>query len=336
MNSLPKTSRNLVGHARSWCETMLWRSEALHLAEIVRKRFDVVHFNHEGLGGLAGWLCKRHDKAQTMHVRTMIPNNAFGRWQCRRMASCIDRFAFITENERENFEKVFGGVVSGSVIYNVATDIGGVHRHSAVPRDRRLKVAVLSNYAYVRGVDRAVEIAQALTVDDRQHVLFVVAGDMSLRGSLPGELGRIARASGTLADYAVAKGVAKMFLFLGHVAVPETVLAACDILLKPTREDNPWGRDIIEALAAGLPVLSIGQYQRFVETGQTGILMPTYSAAGAAEHLLKLHSDRALLMRLGTNARTRIAELCDGPSRARDLLEVWRAAVDSRRQRAAA
>ncbi len=336
MNSLPKASRNLVGYARFWREMALWRSEATQLAVLVRQRFDVVHFNHEGLAGLAGFLRGRHDGAQTMHVRTMIPDNVFGRWQRRRMAAGIDRFAFITENERENVERVLGRAVPGSVIYNIATDTGSARRHPAIPDDRRLKVAVLANYAHVRGIDRAVEIAEALAVRNRRDVLFVVAGDMSLQGSLPNELGRIARAGGTLADYAAARGVDDMFLFLGHVAAPETVLAACDMLLKPTREDNPWGRDIIEALAAGLPVLSIGQYQRFVETGKTGILMPVYNAAAAAEHLLKLHSDRTLLKHLGAAARARIAELCDGRNRAGDLLELWQDAVRARGLKAVA
>ena len=31
------------------------------------------------------------------------------------------------------------------------------------------------------------------------------------------------------------------------------MVAAADVLLKPTREDNPWGRDILEAMAQAEP-----------------------------------------------------------------------------------
>jgi glycosyltransferase involved in cell wall biosynthesis len=337
MNSLARASRNLIGYARCWRAMLLWRPEAARLVDAVRQRFDVVHFNHEGLTGLAGWLRKRHDKAQTMHVRTMIPDNAFGRWQRRRMAASIDRFVFITENERDHIERVLGRGVAGSVIYNAAAmGLADVPRHPAVPEDDRLKIAVLSNFALIRGTDRIVEIAEALAARNRRDVLFVVAGDMTLRDSPSGELGRIARAGGTLADYAAARGVADMFLFLGHVSAPESVLAACQVLLKPTRNDDPWGRDIIEALAAGLPVLSVGRYRRFVESGETGYLMPAYDAGGMADLLIKLHSDRRLIARLGAGARARVSALCDGPGRAHDLLELWRDAVRARNEDRAA
>jgi glycosyltransferase involved in cell wall biosynthesis len=272
-----------------------------------------------------------------MHVRTMIPRNTFGRWQCRRMQAANDRLIFITENERANVEAMLGHGAEGAVIYNIAAPReGAVAPHAAVPRDARLKVAVLANYAWIRGIDRMIEVAEALAARGRRDILFVMAGDMSLRGRLPGELGAIAHSGGTLADYAAKRGVAGMFLFLGHVAEPESVLAACDVLAKPTREDNPWGRDILEGLAAGKPVISIGRYDNFVETGATGFLLPEYGAVSFADTLLQLDADRALGRRLGDGAKARIAKLCDGRGRADDLAAVWREAAAARAARRAA
>jgi glycosyltransferase involved in cell wall biosynthesis len=127
-----------------------------------------------------------------------------------------------------------------------------------------------------------------------------------------------------------------MFLFLGHVEIPEGVLSACDLLLKPSRDSAPWGRDILEALAMGRPVISIGSYQRFVETGKTGYLLPQYSPAAISDLLFRLDGDRELCQRLGLSASARIAQLCDGPRQASDLLDLWRDAIHWRRERAAA
>ena len=44
-----------------------------------------------------------------------------------------------------------------------------------------------------------------------------------------------------------------MFVFLGHVSEPERVLAGCNVLARLSRENNPWGRDVIEALKARFP-----------------------------------------------------------------------------------
>jgi glycosyltransferase involved in cell wall biosynthesis len=330
MNSLPRASRNLFGYARAVREILRLKDfRAALLAATARA--DLVHFNHEGLFLLAAWLRKRHAKAQTMHVRTMIPRNTFGRWQCRRMDAANDRLVFITENERQNLEGMLGRGAEGGVIYNVAEPPNGaVPAHPAIPADSRLKVAVLANYAWHRGVDRMVEVAEVLAARGRRDILFVVAGDMKLAGRLPGALGQIARAGGTLADPAAARGVGAMFLFLGHVAEPESVLAACDVLAKPTREDNPWGRDILEGLAAGKPVISIGRYDRFIESGVTGFLLAEYDAEALADTVLRLDTDRALGRRLGAEARARVASLCNGPGRARELVALWRDAAEAR------
>ena len=333
MNSLRSFTRNIFGYAVWLRDFLKWRQQRQELVQSLRERFDLVHFNHEGLFGLAWWLRRKHNKAQTMHVRTMVSDNAFGHCQSRLMIKTNDRLVFITENERYNLERLAGTASDGAVIYNAASKPSSeIAPHPAVPRDARLKIAILSNYAHVRGIDRIVDIAAELSARGRRDILFVVAGDMRLRGSLPGELGRIARANGTLADYAAMRGVADMILFLGHVPEPETVLAACDVVLKPTREANPWGRDILEGLAAGKPVISIGHYSRFVESEVTGFLFPSYDGGAIADAILQLDSNRDLCRRLGENAARRIGELCDGPARARDLLEVWRQAVATHRQ----
>jgi len=172
-------------------------------------------------------------------------------------------------------------------------------------------------------VDRFIDIAAAIAARGRRDILFVMAGDMHLSGSLPGKLGTLSRQGGSLADYAAARGVADMFLFLGHVSEPKRVLAGCDVLARLSREDNPWGRDVIEALGAGRPVIATGSYSRFVESEVTGFLLPVYSAEGTAEKLLQFVDDRALVNRLGASARTRIETLCDGAARAADLAAVW-------------
>ena len=332
MNSLSRLSRNIVDYAACVRDFMKWKKYRIELVGALNGRFDLIHYNHEGLFTLARWMRARHGKAQTMHVRSMLFDNAFSRWHVRQMAAANNRLVCITENESGVVDHLLGRPAGAAVIYNIAVPPDQkIKPHPAVPVDKRLKVAVLSNFALVRGTDRIIEIAAYLAARGRRDILFVMAGDMQMRGALPLELARTAKSGGTLADYAVSRGLGDMFLFLGHVADPESVLAGCDVLLKPTREDNPWGRDIIEALAAGKPVISVGRYDRFVETGKTGFLMSRYTDEGAADILLRLDSDRDLCRRLGENARARVAELCDGPSRAQDLLNLWRGAVANRK-----
>jgi len=320
-SALPRLSRNLIqlaGHAREFVQA---RGALARLAEQAGG-YDVVHFNHEGLAGLAWWLRRRCGRPQTMHIRTNVMPSAVARAQMRIISRAVDAVAFITANEERTFRSL-GGTAPGRVIYNVVEPGGDAAPHPDVPRDGRLVVASLSNAAHIRGTDRLLDVAEALLRAGRRDVLIVVAGDMRLAGGWPEPLAGVARAGGTLVDVVRQRGLQDFFLFLGHVPDPERVLAASDLLIKPTRHDDPWGRDILEALAAGKPVLSVGRDQTIVETGVTGFLQLEVDAAQLAREIVGIAEDRARLVRLSAAARQRVALLCDGTARARDLAQLW-------------
>jgi glycosyltransferase involved in cell wall biosynthesis len=327
VSALPRLSRNLAvfgQFARDWLAAGEFRRDLLAACQ----HFDLVHLNHEALFILGRWLRRRSRLPITAHVRTNLVDTVFARWQCRTLADATTHLIFITENERASFERQAGRAVPGTVVFNIATPpCPGVQPDVRVPADGRFRIASLSNFALVRGTDRLVDLAETLAGQGRRDILFVVAGNMTLPRGLPGRIGETARGGGSLVDYAEARGVADMFCFLGHVSTPEAVLVACDALIKPTRNADPWGRDIIEALAAGKPVISLGRYDRFVEDGVTGVLKPEFDASQLANEIIGLADDRATCRRLGAAGRERVGALCGGPARAADLLMAWRIAA---------
>lgn len=327
VGALPRLSRNLYAEAKFLAD---WRRAAAFRLALNQalERFDLVHFNHETLYRLARWLRRRHGGPATMHVRTTPVRNSFSRRQSRVITGTVDRIVFISEGVRDRFESLAGSPPNGRVIYNIVEPFDPhARQHEAILRDGRFKVAALSNFAWLRGTDLLVDVAAALAQRGRRDIAFVVAGDMRLRGKLPGLLGAIARHGGTLADYASARGVADMFVFPGHVSQPQSVLAGADMLVKFARERATWSRDILEALGFGRPVLAVGTDARFVEPGATGFLLAEFDALSAAKLIEQLADDRELCRRLGTAGAARVAVACDGKARASDLADVWRDAV---------
>jgi len=325
VSSLPRLSRNLLVYGLfciDWIQSLRFRRELIHAAANV----DIIHLNHESLFLLARWLKPRVNAVLTMHIRTNLYGTVFCRWQTRCIAKALDHLIFITENEQKSVSKFSGKQVSGSVIFNSVTPVNAAS-HEKIPLDNRFKIACLSNYAWVRGIDRTIDIAEAIHQRNRADILFVIAGNMKLPRSLPGELGRIASYGGTLKDYADQHGVSDLFLFLGHISEPERVLSSCNALIKPTREDNPWGRDILEGLAAGKPVISVGTYDTFVEDKVTGILQRNFNAETLAERICELADDRSLAIQLGKAGRQRIVKICNGEKLAQAITKVWQAVV---------
>jgi len=275
------------------------------------KKFDVIHLNHYSLAHLAFKIKPKINIPIVMHSRVMLYDNFFSRWQCKLISKSVDRLVFISENEKENFKKI-GCTVDGDIIYNI----------SAIPKEKikldeslilenKFKVACLANFAYVRGVDRLVDIAKFFKKNNIENIVFVVVGDNKISRNF------------SLKDLASQHKVEKYFIFKGYSVNPENILASCNALIRPSRENNPWGRDILEAMALELPVISFGRYNTFVENNITGFLHKEFNISETAENLIQLSKNPHLCAQLGKEGKKRIQTLCDGKKQSARLVEVW-------------
>ena len=330
ISSLPRISRNLfflvLFFLRDWPYSRKFRQKLLKKSG----DYDLIHCNHESLYWLARWIKKNLGIPITMHKRTNLCPSVFAYFQMRMISKYVSGIVFITENERNNFKKLGGNILHSKVIYNIVPVVKkNLLPLEEIPNNNRFKICTLANYSYSRGIDRLIDIALNLKNIGRDEFLFVIAGDISLPRSLPGQLGSIARNGGDLSDYANKMGVGKMFLFLGHVAEPEKVLSACHVLIRPSREYNPWGRDVLEALSFGLPVIATGTYDKFVENGVTGFIFDEFNAQKISECIVKLSQDKKLVEEMGKQGKRRVQDLCNGPNRARDLLRIWQEVFES-------
>ena len=114
-----------------------------------------------------------------------------------------------------------------------------------------------------------------------------------------------------------------MFHFLGPVSDPERVVVACDIVARLTREDSPWGRDVIEALALARPVLSTGSWGGFIRPDECGWLMHPFEAEKCADILIEASAQRERVAAMGNYGRNHILSICGGRKAAADLMGVW-------------
>lgn len=329
-NSVVRTSRNFVKYARGFSALARNRKAINALARKISEDFDLVHFNHEGLFLLARVLREKVSCPFVMHGRTAIADNFFGRWQCRVISRVIDEMVFITENEQRTFPYPItaGRSFPNTVIYNaVGEEHNGRLPLPELSSDRRFKVAHLNNYSLAHGGDRIIEIAAAIKRLGRQDLQFIIAGHAVLEQNIMAKLGLIRRGVTDLRRYAAELGVEDMVTFIGHVAHTDRVLASCDVLVHPSRLSHPWGRTIIEALAAGLPVIATGSYERFVIPGVTGLLHENFDIDEFAIDILALADDPARTHHMGKAGANLAASLCNGVERAFELRLVWQYAA---------
>jgi len=109
-----------------------------------------------------------------------------------------------------------------------------------------------------------------------------------------------------LACEAVRLGVAKRLIWTGErLDVPE-VLSALDLFVSPSREET-FGLSILEAMAAGLPVVAtaVGGVPELVRDGTTGILVPLDDHDAMTRAIVALLGNAAQRKALGDTGRRR-------------------------------
>ncbi len=93
--------------------------------------------------------------------------------------------------------------------------------------------------------------------------------------------------------------------FLGYRNDIPNVLSRLDALVQPNRGPEGLGRSVLEAMACGVPVITVNKWgpAEVVEDGRSGLLFPPLDAAALAARMVALAEDLTLRAKLGRNAQ---------------------------------
>jgi glycosyltransferase involved in cell wall biosynthesis len=116
-----------------------------------------------------------------------------------------------------------------------------------------------------------------------------------------------------LREQARASGLDGVVTFTGYLAAPAELAAAyasLDVMVHASTRPEPFGRTIIEAMAAGVPVIAArgGGVPEIIADGRDGVLTPPGDAAALAEAMVRLHADAGRRRALAEQARQRVQE----------------------------
>jgi len=108
------------------------------------------------------------------------------------------------------------------------------------------------------------------------------------------------------------RGIAERTRFLGERRNVPMLMRAADVHCQPNSVAEPFGLTYVEALYAGLPVVTTGiGGAREIVTPDCGLLVPAGDVDALRGALGRAIRDRALRARLGTAGPARAAALCD-------------------------
>jgi len=159
----------------------------------------------------------------------------------------------------------------------------------------------------------------------------------AVRESIPAARLRIVGGPGVEADRGFAEdleaevtrlGLGDAVELVGHVADAGEAIRGLDVLAHPA-EREPWGIVVLEAMAAGVPVVAAadGGPREIVRDGEDGLLLDPVDTPAFAGALVRLGGDPALRSRMGAAGRERVEGGFRAESAARRLWELIGAEV---------
>ena len=239
----------------------------------------------------------------TFHISAALSNapwwaRTLKEFRARLLGAGVAEVFCVSEFSRQRFLANYGADAKrASVIHNgVSLDAFG--RRPGAPAQigpDPLRVICVAALIEQKGVQDLLDAA-AMVISEENLLEVRVVGEGPM-------LSQLQRAVTEL-------GLESVVEFLGLRSDVPSLLAESQVAVVPSRWDEGFGYAVIEAMAAGIPVIAsaAGGIPEIVVDGETGFLVPRGSPTEIARYLRLLGKDFEEARRLGQNDRRRVEE----------------------------
>jgi glycosyltransferase involved in cell wall biosynthesis len=302
---------------------------AVRLAGILREeRVDLVHANSVRAGLMASFARPLHRRPVVWSVRDFVPGNAVGlgvRWLAAVGASRIVGNSDAVSADfarwprlRAKSRTVYPGVPLDAFDTSRVEDLRRVW--GAEPPAK--VVGCVGQIAPWKRVHDVVTAFRSVAAE-LSSARLVIVGAAKFRPENHDYLRRLHRQVSEC-------GLGGRVVFTGHQDDIDRVFRSIDVLLHAA-EREPFGRVLVEAMAHRVPVVAAadGGIPEIVRDGETGFLVPSGDTEAMSARVLGLLRDDHLRRRMGERGRARAFECFRTDRAARDLVEVYRAVLQS-------
>ena len=284
---------------------------------------DLVHANSLVMGRIIGSLAPALAVPTTAHLRDIIGLSARAAADLNRnrrlvAVSHATRMFHVSQGiDTDRIATIHNGIDGER--FHPETDGSPVRRELGIPADAPVLLAV-GQIGLRKGWDVLAD-AVTLLAPSRPNLHLIAAGvrhggkaetrdyDAKMRATLEAALPGRAHFVGTRTD------------------VP-ALMAAADLLVHAARQE-PFGRVLLEAAAAGLPIVatSVGGTTELLSDGESARLVPPGDPAALAAAVTELLANPDAAARFASNARDRVLAEFTVPTAANHLAAVWRDAI---------
>jgi len=251
----------------------------LKLIKSVKKNnIDIIHLNFEGFF-LVGLILKTFLALPiVVHFRSTIPLDSYAH---KFISFIIVRYVasqiiFISKTEQKKFFKIYPNFkkIKNEVIYNIS---------SAKPFKKSVKkrkLVFIGNLSYWKGVDKLIPLAKKLNdkkIDLKIEIYGDTRGENKFKQFLTDKLSSLKLNNIKL---------------MGRVDNAENIIKKAYLILRPSRQNDPWGRDIIDACSAGVPIISSGKFNDIIVNNHNSFYVKDFEINKVVSLIIKLLNNK--------------------------------------------
>lgn len=306
------------------------------LIEYINKnKIDILHVNSTVLCHVLEQVKKNTNVKIVTHVRELIPkydNGIVKKYMIESISNYSDALICISDNEAipfKNFKNLF--IIPNPFDFSSLELLKSykLREKSHLGKDSIL-IAMGGQFSKSRGHINFLEAAKILYKEHdylKDYVYFIVLG-AKFNPFWKRFVKKIVKRQDLgqeYLDFLKKNKLTKNVLTFTYLETNEyhSILKEVDIFVRPSLAGDPWGRDIIEAMALGLPVVATGTSNFYVKTEKTGYLVPSKSADDLSKFIYKLIDDKEKRISFGKEAISVIKDKCDLKLYSKKIMDVY-------------
>lgn len=260
----------------------------LKISKIIKKKkIDLIHLNFEGfflLGLLIKWFLKI---PIIVHYRSTIPlNSSAHKFISKLIVKYIAEFViFISKTEKKKFLKIYPYLkkYNFQTIYNISGNKVLRSQKNFLSKN----LVYIGNISFFKGVDRLLGVATLLK--DKKLMI-------KIYGETRGEF-----KFKKLLNEKINKLKLNNIKLMGRTKKAEKIIQNAFMLLRPSRWNDPWGRDILDAFNAGTPCISTGKYNDIIINKKNGYYVKNFDKTKVSDIIISLKNNKKKYLKLRSN-----------------------------------
>ena len=272
--------------------------------ELIKQEIDILHVNSIVLSHIIKEVKENSNIKVVVHVCELIPKYGNGKVQEYLISNIYkysDGIICISDNEAKPFKEHKNlWILANPFDFKQIEDVLPYNLRSKynLPKESLL-IAMGGQFSKSKGQLDFLKSARNLLKDHPElidKVFFVVMG-VSFNPLWKRLLKRLIKRTDFgqyFLDFIKQSDYKRNLLFLPFMYTKEyfQAISEIDIFVRPSLAGDPWGRDIIEAMAFSKPIIATCDSTFFVKPNKTGILVPLNSSDKISHALFDLVSNR--------------------------------------------